>query len=78
MAILKVFDDTKGRGECRSCHAPVTWFQLTSGKRHPFDGDPVYVRTEHDQDRRLIGHIDASIHTSHFATCPDAKEWRRR
>lgn len=79
MPILEVFDETRGRGECRSCHAPITWFELVnSGKRMPFDGDVVFVRTRTDDDRRLVGAIDTSVNKSHFATCPQASKWRRR
>lgn len=77
---MRVWDDTKGTGRCRSCDAPITWFELVvGGKRHPFDGEPVYVRTYTDEDtRRLVGVIDAGhINRSHFATCPQAKQWRR-
>ena len=78
MAILKVWDDTRGGGRCRSCEAPITWFQLTSGKRMPFNGEPTYVKTETDPaTRRLIGHIDSSVDTSHFASCPESAQWRR-
>lgn len=75
-APLTVFDDSKGFGVCRSCGAKLTWYELTSGKRHPFDGDPVYLQTEHTPARRLVGHIDRA--DSHFATCPQAGDWKRR
>ncbi len=78
MSEMRVYDDTRGTARCRSCDAAITWFELTSGKSHPFDGEPVYVRTEHDDDRRIVGVIDTSVSSSHFATCPDAKDWRRR
>lgn len=29
------------RGECKYCHADVVWATLDSGKRLPFDFDPV-------------------------------------
>lgn len=77
MPIMRVFDDTCGRGTCRSCGAGITWYELTTGKRHPFDGEPTYVGTA-TVDGRLVGEIDTSVSTSHFATCPDAKDWRRR
>jgi hypothetical protein len=65
---LKVFDDSKGHGTCRSCGAAVTWYELISGKKHPFKGDPVYLLTEYDKDtRRMIGHLDRA--DSHFADC---------
>lgn len=73
---LYVYDDTKGKAECRSCHAKITWFELVSGKRHPFDGEPVYLRTHTDDSGRLIGHIDRA--DSHFATCPQSREWSRK
>lgn len=77
MSVLKVYDDTKGYGECRSCHAPLTWFELTSGKRHPFDGMPAYLTTAHEAEtHRLIGELDASA--SHFVSCPQSKQWSRR
>lgn len=76
---LKVWDDTRGHGRCRSCDAPIWWFELTSGKRHPFVGKepPVYLKTEHEPEtHRLIGYIDAA--ESHFANCPQAKSWSRK
>jgi len=76
--VLKVYDDTRGVGRCRSCDAVITWFELTSGKRHPFNGrDPVYLQTESESaTARLIGHLDAK--DSHFTTCPQSAVWRRR
>lgn len=79
MAVLKVWDDTRGFGHCRSCRAGIWWYELVSGKKHPFDGrePPVYLQTEQEiETRRLIGHIDSA--DSHFATCPQGKTWSRR
>lgn len=78
--ILKALDDTKGAGACRSCHAKIWWFELVSGKKHPFDAQPdgtppAFLQTELNEDRRLLGHIDAAV--SHFATCPQSKAWKR-
>lgn len=78
MATMRVMDDTKGHGTCRSCGAAIVWFELASGKRHPFDGEPVYVSTELDESNRLVGVVDTSVTSSHFATCPDAATWRRK
>lgn len=72
--VLKVFDDTKGHGSCRSCGRAIWWFELVSGKRHPFVTD-VYLRTEH-VDGRLVGHIAQS--DSHFADCPQSQSWSRK
>ena len=77
MATLKGYDDTRNGSTCRSCGAPITWIELVSGKRMPFDGELIYVRTA-QVGGRLVGEIDSSVSISHFATCPDAKDWRRR
>jgi hypothetical protein len=79
MSILHIFADSKGPGQCRSCGAAITWAELTSGKRHPFDGEIVVVRTQ----GRLLGGdrvvelVDTAITPSHFQTCPDAATWRQ-
>ncbi len=78
MPLMHVLDDTRGRARCRSCRAEITWFELVSGKRHPFDGEPVYTRTYQDEHRRLVGEIDTAVSSSHFATCPQAGDWRRK
>lgn len=79
MAILQIYQDSKGPGRCRSCGASITWAELTSGKRHPFDGEIVAVRTQGSVlEGRVIEHVDTTVTTSHFATCPDAQDWRKR
>jgi hypothetical protein len=66
---------TRRRGECRSCHQPVEWAEMTlTGRAMPFNApivlvEPVEVGT---------GRVDMSKTTSHFATCPDAAKWRKR
>src|SRR5262245_16187809 len=80
MSILRIYQDTRGPGTCRSCGAPIEWAQLTTGKRMPFDPPIVVLQTEGNliMGLRVIEHIDSTITISHFATCPHAKEWRRR
>lgn len=81
-APLLAFDDSKGKQQCKSCHAPIWWYELVSGKRHPFDAQPDgsppdYQMTEVDipkYGRRLVAHIAAAV--SHFATCPQSKDWK--
>lgn len=80
MPLLRALDDSKGRGVCRTCGAAIWWMQLVSGKRHPFNeagdgGTPVPVSEEQFEGRRVLV-IDASA--SHFASCQDAKDWKRR
>lgn len=75
---LFVYDDTKGSGECRSCHAPIEWFEMVgSGKRHPFNAGVVYLATKLEETtRRLIGIISSD--DSHFASCPQSKQWSHK
>ncbi len=79
MAQFRVLHDTRRADTCRSCKAPVTFFAMAkSGNFMPFDGDPVYVKTEQSADNKTIGVIDGSAFPSHFATCPQASNWRKR
>lgn len=79
MAIIRVYQDSKGPGRCRTCGASITWAEQVNGKRHPFDGEIVAVKIEGGllEGQRVIEHVDTSITTSHFATCPDAATHRR-
>lgn len=56
---------------CGSCKAPIVWVATVTGKRMPVDaldkqGAPVTAVT-----------FDAKVHTSHFATCPQAAQHRK-
>jgi hypothetical protein len=67
-------DDTNEAHErritrCRSCNARIVWFTTESGRNMPVDADTV----EADDDE-----LDLSRHISHFATCPNANQHRRR
>jgi hypothetical protein len=46
---------------CRGCHAEIEWWFTPKGGKMPFD----------------LMQEDSSAATSHFATCPDAEEFRR-
>lgn len=59
----------KGELVCRSCGAPLVFLKTDTGKLIPVDKKTADVADEYfDRDR----------HTSHFATCPDAKKWRKK
>lgn len=76
-SLVQCFDDTRGRGRCRACEAPLTWYETTAGKRMPFDGEPVPRGSMHqDSTRRLI--VLLSSDDVHWRTCPDADSFRRR
>ena len=76
---------------CRSRHAPIVWIAMEgSGKANPIDPEPVEngnIELFTGEDGRPMGRVvtDASdrlftppLHLSHWATCPDADEWRKK
>lgn len=50
------------------CHAPIVWLPTKAGKNMPVDVDGV------DADDVEYEH---GKHTSHWGTCPNAKEFKR-
>jgi hypothetical protein len=68
---------------CRSCGAPIEWRRTVNGKAMPIDAVPtpsgnlvidghkVRAATE---DEKVVPHL---LYTSHFATCPDARQHRK-
>jgi hypothetical protein len=54
---------------CRSRNAKIIWFKTERGSNMPVDADTVEPE---DQELELPRHI------SHFATCPNANQHRRR
>ena len=72
--------------ECRSCRAPIEWKKTLSGKSIPLDLEPVpdgnIVLTDGDVAETLgpleleLLDPDRARYVSHFATCPDADQWR--
>lgn len=54
---------------CRSCDAEIVWLKTATGKNMPVDASTV---TEGDDK------FNPEKHVSHFATCPFAKQHRRR
>jgi hypothetical protein len=76
VAILRIYQDSRAPGQCRSCGAPIQWAELVSSKRHPFDRLVISGVQADLLGGRIIEEIE-SAH-SHFVTCPDAKTWARR
>ena len=75
---------------CRSCNALIEWVTMEgSGKSNPLDPEPVEngnveIYAEGD---KLMGRVvtdtadrlfSPPLHLSHFATCPNAQEHRKR
>jgi hypothetical protein len=54
---------------CSSCRAKIIWFKTGAGKNMPVDADTVEPEDEE---------LDLSRHKSHFATCPNANQHRRK
>lgn len=76
---------------CRSCGAEIEWVQV-GAKRMPLDVDPDpengnIVVWKRDQVTVFPSNVDAraaasstvaNLRISHFATCPQAGQWRSR
>lgn len=74
---------------CRSCNAPITWLPTSAGRKMPVDEDPTpdgniavdelgvaHVLTTNDLVMaRMMGE---PLYKSHFATCGQANDWRRK
>lgn len=76
---LTLYQDSRGPGHCRSCGAAVEWAELTGGRRMPFDRIvPVSAQGPLFIGERVIEEVDTASSPSHFETCPDAKDWRKR
>lgn len=77
--------------QCRSCHAPIIWAQTENHRSMPVDAAPDHVRGNvellsppagmtqplarvHKQPPMVP---EGPLHTSHFATCPYAKDHRK-
>lgn len=77
---------------CRSCGAEILWAHTRDGKRIPLDAVPspagnVYLNESATFARASVlsgALLEAArsagekLRTSHFATCPQAGEWRRK
>jgi len=55
---------------CKSCRARIIWLRTQAGKNMPVDADS--VNPEDDEFEVAKGHI------SHFSTCPNSDQHRRR
>lgn len=81
----------KPTANCRSCAAPIRWGQTEGGNRIPLDPEPaedgnvVVLRMVGGTPQIKVygyrGDIPASVpfrYRSHFVTCPQGKEWRKK
>lgn len=77
MSMFHVILSTRREGRpCESCGAPLVWYRTKKGEPMPCNADV----KPHVQDGLLgppeFGLIDAKY--SHFATCPNAAQHRKR
>ena len=74
---------------CRSCPAKVIWAVTERDKPMPVDAEPaaggnLALETNHNgrvMSRVVPAHLAfgrSDLRLSHFATCPQADQWRRR
>ena len=78
--------------ECRSCRAPIVWARTAfNGTPIPVNPDPtddgnLLVELFGEGDRLVatvlppgdVRITEETTYTSHFVTCPDGDQWRKR
>jgi len=76
MAPVLVYQDSRRPGRCRSCGARIEWAIVAASHREiPLDAGGAVLCSQHSLiDGRIVDLVDST----HFATCPDAKAWRRK
>lgn len=76
---------------CRSCRAPIIWLTIRpGGRRMPIDADPIADGNIIADLAQAVGIVipagaltflddtpGEARYRSHFASCPQAAEWRR-
>lgn len=72
-----ILADTVGYGSCRGehCGARLAWAETLKGKRMPFDGELVALRTNVTPDSRITWEV--SLDQAHWSSCPDFKRFKR-
>jgi hypothetical protein len=71
-AIQMAEKEERREAECRSCKAPCYWVKMASGSNMLVNRGREARVCFVDGQWRTLG-----AYTSHFATCPDAKSWRK-
>lgn len=75
---------------CKSCGAEIIWIRMKSGKAMPCDAEPIPYMELFSGGMKLVteqgevvqgcydGTSDKIGYVSHFATCPNANQHRKR
>jgi hypothetical protein len=68
---------------CRSCGASIIWARTVAGKLIPLDAETTTLPAGHFRlETRFnpptaVSVLPGPVYASHFATCPQADEWRK-
>jgi len=74
MPILTVYAEVRRLANCKSCGASIVWAELAkSHRRIPFDAPITIVRSSFGYED-----VDTAITKTHFETCPNAAQHRRK
>lgn len=65
----------EGLTKCKSCGADIFWIKY-QGKQHPTNAKPKKVFIVENVDGKTKWTFRGG-YESHFATCPQAKDWRK-
>jgi hypothetical protein len=74
--------------KCRTCEAPILWAETVKGRRIPLDAQPAHDGNIRLEERGqyvtplaiiVTGRVEGvTLYKSHFATCPDAENFRSK
>jgi len=59
--------------KCKGCGQEIKWVEMATGKKMPLDHKPLQMVQVKDGIGEVI-----PVYMPHFATCPNAKEFRRK
>jgi hypothetical protein len=74
--LIRLFEDSKKKGDCRGCGAALEWYETLNNRHMPMNAGAVPRKSENDPDtKRVIAFFAAS--DSHWNTCPKAASFGR-
>jgi hypothetical protein len=78
MSSIEIFAGTVDRAQCRGCGAAIVWATIVAtGRRMCFNSLRILeTKLERAAPFRVIKVVDLTL--NHWATCPDADDFRRR
>ena len=80
---MRNLGETRRLSKCRTCDAWIVWARTEGNKRIPLDPEPVLngnivLEAEGSIARVVPPRPDVKRYNSHFVTCPNAAQHRRR